>query len=59
MLLCPPVSLFRFRARYLTHQKVFWMKGVKRYKLSVIKEISPGDLIYSIVTVVSNTVFYT
>ena len=29
-----------------------WLKEVKKYKLSVIKEISHGDLVYSIMVTV-------
>jgi len=35
-----------------------WVKRVKRYKLEVIKYISPGDVMYSMVTIVNNTVPY-
>ena len=31
-----------------------WMKVFKRYKLSVIRELSHGDLMYSMVTIVKN-----
>lgn len=31
------------------------MKGLKRYKLSVIKEVSPGDVMYTMVTTVNIT----
>ena len=34
-----------------------WVKEVKRYKHPVIREISPGDTMYSILTIV-NTVLY-
>ena len=33
-------------------------KGHQKYKLLVIKEISPGEVMYSVVTVVSSTVMY-
>ena len=32
-------------------------KGVKRYKLPVIKQISHGGVMYSMVTEVNNTVY--
>ena len=36
-----------------------WVKGVKSYyKLPVIKKISPGDVMYSIVNIVTNTVLH-
>ena len=34
------------------------VKGVKRYRLPVIKEVSPGDVIYSMLTMVNNTEVY-
>ena len=37
---------------------VKWVKGVKRYKLLVIKQISPPDVMYNIVTMVNKTVLY-
>ena len=37
---------------------VKWMKVVIRYKLPVIKQISPGDVIYSMVTIINYTVIY-
>lgn len=37
---------------------VKWVMGVKRYKLSFIKQVSPGDVMYSMMTIVNNTVFY-
>ena len=30
-----------------------WVKGMKTYKLPVIKYISPGDIMYSMVTLVT------
>lgn len=35
-----------------------WVKKVKTYKPSVIKEVSHGDVAYSMVTMVNNTVFH-
>ena len=35
-----------------------WVKGVERYKLQIIKKVSPGDVMYSMVTIVNNTVLY-
>lgn len=32
------------------------VKGIKRHKLPVMKEISQGDMIYNMVTIVNNTV---
>ena len=32
---------------------VKWVKRVKRYKLPRTKEISPGDVVYSMVTMVT------
>ena len=37
-------------------ERVKWLKGVKRYKLPVRKEISSGYLMCSTVNTVSNTV---
>ena len=34
------------------------MKGIKRYRLPVIKQISPGDVMNSIVTIVNNIVLH-
>ena len=34
-------------------------EGLKKYKLSVIRRISSGDLMYSMVTIVNDTVLYT
>lgn len=34
------------------------MKGVKKYKLPVVKYVSPGDLTSTVVTVVNNTALY-
>ena len=34
------------------------MKGVKRYKLAVAKEINHGDAMYSIVTIINNTMLH-
>lgn len=34
------------------------MKGVKRYKLPVMKSVSPGNVTHSMVTTVNNTVTY-
>ena len=31
---------------------------VRRYKLLLIKSINPGDAMYSLVTIVNNTVLY-
>ena len=39
-------------------QRVKWVKGVKRYKLSLVKQITPGDVTNSMATVVNNTVLY-
>ena len=36
-----------------------WVKGVKRYKLPVIKQVSPGDVMYSMATIVHKTVLHT
>lgn len=33
-------------------------EGVKRYQLPTIKYINDGDMMYSMVTIVNNTVFY-
>ena len=33
-----------------------WVKGVKTYTLPTTKSVSPGDVTYSRVTVVSNTI---
>lgn len=35
------------------------IKLVKRYKVSVKGQINPGEVIYSMVTTVNNTVLYT
>ena len=35
------------------------MKGVNRYRLPVLKEVSPGDMMYSTLTLVTNTKVYT
>jgi len=35
------------------------VKGFKRYKLSIIKQVSHGDIIYSTATTVSNIVGHT
>ena len=34
------------------------MKGVKRYKLPVRREISPGDVMYNMMTIVNNCIVY-
>ena len=34
-----------------------WINGVKKYKLPVIKEISLGDIMYSMATIVYNIIF--
>ena len=36
-----------------------WVKGVKRYKLTFIKQKSHGDVTYSMVTIVNNIVAHT
>ena len=33
-------------------------KVVKRYKLAVIRETTPGDVMYIVMTIVKNTVFF-
>ena len=33
-------------------------EGVKRYQLPIIKYINDGDVMYSMITMVNNTVFY-
>ena len=35
-----------------------WVKGVTRYKLPVIKQISPGDVMNSVATMVINAVMH-
>lgn len=35
-----------------------WVKGIKRYKLLVMKQISHGNIMYIMVTVVNNTVWH-
>ena len=35
-----------------------WTKGVKKYKLPIIREISSWAVMYSTMTVVNNTVLY-
>ena len=35
-----------------------WVKGLKRYKPPVTKQMSHGDIIYSMVTVVYKVVMY-
>ena len=35
-----------------------WLKGVKSYKCPFIKKISHGDVMFSLVIIVSNTVLY-
>lgn len=37
---------------------VKWVKKIKTYKLPVVKLISRGGVMYSMVTVLSNTVLY-
>lgn len=37
---------------------VKWVQRVERYKLPAIREISPGDVIYSMVTIANNPVLY-
>ena len=34
-----------------------WVKGVKRYSLPVIRQISAGDVMYGMMTIVNNIVF--
>ena len=34
------------------------VEGVKRYKVPVMRQISSGDVMYSMVTVVNNTLVY-
>lgn len=34
------------------------MKGVKKYKLQLIKEISPREVMYNMVTIINNTMLY-
>lgn len=36
---------------------VKWIKRVKRYRLAVIKSMSPAEVMYSLVTIVNNTVY--
>lgn len=35
-----------------------WVRVIKRYKLPVIRQISPGNVTYSMTTIVNNTVLY-
>ena len=35
---------------------VKWVRGVETFKLLVIKQISHGDVRYSILTIVNNTI---
>lgn len=34
------------------------MKGAKRYKLPIIKSVSPGDVMYRMLALVDNTVLH-
>lgn len=50
----PEVEGRRLRKREVEN----WMKEVKRYNLSVIREISTRDIIYNMMVIVNNSVGY-
>ena len=54
-------KLIDTEARLVAAWGVVWRvgaKGVKRYKIPVIRQINPGDTVYSTVTKVNNTALH-